>query len=382
MERRQLLKGLGGIAGLGVLGGTGIAAMSGSADAEAGLNVPSDNVELLKNDDGELRQVRIDPRLEINWGNLDDPVGAVSIFVEARARELDDGPNGGFWPLMRAEPVLLPDEGSYIDASPPSTSGHFTMNKPLHRLASNRTLNLDWSSGTSDEGNLIVADDEHGAPDYSGASEGYLQGANVSGNTIPSGEPLLNGEYGAAFDAEEFDVLEDGAKEEPIVDVRYTVQLLELGLNHFAAITGYDPVEITDGTVGAIEAKLEEWYNHSTGEWTSGLENSSFLTDVQPEDITVIGVDNQGNYTTADSAVVSWESNQKLPVMTRSNPDDTGRAEYPWHGPSRHAANARAYLDSHSDFPGFMYDVTSFRVPIENEPASTDGSGSTGGSSK
>jgi hypothetical protein len=350
MERRDFLKTTGIAVGVAAVGGS---ALTGGA-AASNMTVSASN-QSLTNDDGEVRQVTIDPKLTVSWSDLDDPVGAVSIFVEGKVVGDNSGPNGGYYPLMRAEPVVLPDAGPNQSASQVSTTGHYNMQRPVSKLGSNRTLQESWASGASQDGDIIVADDEHGAPDYSGASEGYLQGANVYGATIPNSPDIINGEYGAAADADAFDASQDGGKNDTRVRVRYTVQLLQLGLNHFKNITGYDVVSDTDGTIGGVRSRLEELYDHSAEEWSGeALNNTDHISDVAPEEITVVAVTDAGDYTTDPSEPITWEA-----------------------GPtSRHAADARQFKSNHGSYPGVLVSETQFRIRASNEQSGSSGSGS------
>ena len=373
MERRTFMKGLGAA---GVAGAVGTVAMTGGA-AAAGMNVSATDPSPLTNDDGAVKEVSIDPELTINWSDFDSAVGAVSIFVEAYVGQPGDadGPNGGYYPLHRSEPALLPGSYGGMTIPQPGTTGTLELG-PISSLSGNNRADLDsWDKGRTGDGDLRVADAENGAPDYSGASEGYLQGANVYGATIPGtlGQgDLVNGEYGAASGTGVFEP-GDGEDKRTRVSLRYTVQLLEFGLNHFEAVTGYDIVGETDGTVGGINDQLEELYNHTEGTWdASELNNAGWLSDVEPDDITVVAVPDAGGYSTDPSEPITWEVNQKRPAM--SGPGE----EYPAPGfapTSRHAANMRGYGDNY-DTPAVMHQEVAFGVDVTNEVSGSTSGGS------
>jgi len=377
MKRRTYLRMAGGIAGAATIGGAGLFVTTGGA-AAAGASITANNTSLT-NDDGAVKEVFIDPALNINWENFDDAVGAISIFIEAKVEDDDapTGPNSGFFPLHRSEPVLLPGGSTGMSPVAPGTTGSFTIG-PFSDLVENRADGDDWSNATTEDGDLRIADAEVGAPDYSDASEGYLQGGNVYDATIPDDEPLVNGEYGAASGTAVFEA-EEGSTKETDVTLRYTIQFLELGLDHFEKITGYDLIENSDGTIGGVRDELDRLYDAVEGEWdTDELNNAGHLTDVEPEDITVVARTDGGDFTTDPEEPITWETNQKLPVMT--GPDEA----YPYlpNPTSRHAADARDYDSDEGGVPVILWDTATFTVTVTNEEATSsatsDGDSNTG----
>ena len=381
MERRTLLKTISGIAGAATVGGTGLAAMTGDAAASQ-IDISAGGGSLT-NDDGDVKEVFIDPSLDVSWANLDDAVGAVSIFVEARVVGGPSGPNGGFFPLHRSQVELLPTSYDAMTQTAPSTTGSLSLNKFSQQTDNRVDGTKAWASGTSDDGDLRVADAEVGAPDYSNASEGYLQGANVYDQTIPDDQPLPNGEYGAAAGTTPFEVPGGGDSKTTTVELRYTVQLVELSLGQFTRITGYDPVAETDGTVGAIRDDLDRLHNATDEAWDANLNNAGFLSDVQPEDITVVSARTGGNGYTEDPSVelYGFETNQRLLAMG----DLDGNEDYPAlpFDTSRHNADVRAYYDD-TDHPAVLTaghdDTLSFDVTVTNQAESgVTGSGNSNG---
>lgn len=368
MKRRTYLRMAGGIAGAATIGGAGLFVTTGGA-AAAGASITANDTSLT-NDDGAVKEVFIDPALNIKWENFDDAVGAISIFIEAKVEDDDapTGPNSGFFPLHRSEPVLLPGGSTGMSTVEPGTTGSFTIG-PFSDLEGNRADGDDWSNATTEDGDLRVADAEVGAPDYSDASEGYLQGGNVSDATIPDDEPLVNGEYGAASGTAVFEA-EEGSTKETDVTLRYTIQFLELGIDHFKTITDYDLIDNSDGTIGGVRDELDRLYDAVEGEWdTDELDDAGHLTDVEPEDITVGAVTDGGDFTTDPEEPITWETNLKLPVMT--GPD----AAYPYlpNPTSRHAADARDYDSEEGEgpVPVILSDTATFTVTVKNEEATS-----------
>ena len=382
MQRRDVIKSAVGIGAAATVGGVGITAFSGSA-AAADVTINTRDATLPDSDDGDVRKVFIDPELELNWSNFDDAVGAVSIFIEAKVDGGPEGPNGGFFPLHRSQVELL---GEYFGSPTTSTDESITIG-PFSDLTDNRVDGADgsWSGGTSSDGNVRIADAEDGAPDYSSASAGYLNGSNVYGATIPENQPLVNGEYGAASGTTPFEVEEDGGKDSTEVQVRYTIQFLEVSLNQFERITGYDVVSNTDGTVGGVESELERLHDATEEQWDSEtLNNTEVLSEVQPEDVSVVAVPDAGGYSQDDSEPITWETNQVLIAMGDLN----GNEDYPAlpFGSSRDNGAVRAYNDD-EDHPAILNTTESFDVVVTNnatggevgsEPVSGGSSSNTG----
>ena len=389
MQRRTLLRGAGAI---GVTSLVGLGAYSMASTASTVSITTNDTT--LSNDDGEVRQVLIDPEIQVSWSDLDDAVGAVSIFIEARrSDQAEVGPNGdGYRPVARAQPPLYPNTIDNVETSQPGTTGYYRMQAPPSQVGNEmrRTAGDDWSTAASN-GGIIVAD-AGGPADYSGAEDGYLDGSNVWSGTIPESDDIVNAEYGAVSGTVPFEQYEDGSTKTTTVDVRYTIQLLELNLEHFTHITGYNPKEETDGTVESVRQELRDLYDPASETWDGEvLSNTGWLSDVMPKDITVV------SYNPGDLVLERDESdapikmkNQSLPVMF--GPEGRGNGEsaewpLPESGPlsdnptGRHNFAAQDYLEDNSGYPGFMVYEGSFDVTVTNEETvkqdDLGGSGST-----
>lgn len=75
MERRSLLKAIGGIGGTAGVGGVGLIAFSGSAlAASSSLSITGSSIT---NDDGDLTEVIVELDHQVTWDGFDDAVDAV-----------------------------------------------------------------------------------------------------------------------------------------------------------------------------------------------------------------------------------------------------------------------------------------------------------------
>jgi len=379
ISRRRALQAGTAAAGAVVAGGVGLSAVGSVGAAATNVSITSNPV-YIEDERGEIDEVYMDPEFTFEWANLDDAVGAVSIFIEAKVEGRDDGPNGGWFPLHRSEPVLLPGDVPQISNTKPGTSGKLIL-RPFSTLSENRVDGKGWGDGTNDQGHLYLAHVD-GTPDYSGADEAYLQGGNVWSGTIPDSDKLVNGEYGTAAHVDDFEVPPDGENVTTPVQVRYTFQFIRYSLDHFTQITGVDPVAKTDGTIGAIRTWLQDRYDDQENRWIGGaLSNKPFIADVKPEDITVIGVPDKGDpYTFADDEELSWETNQKIAAMTGPGED--------WHDGdyglvTRSANKARGYDGDQDDIPVIQSTTDQFGVNVTNletEDMNSDGTANNGGS--
>ena len=233
MERRTLLKTVGGIGAASGLGIGGMAVLSGGAAASA-VNIEGDNLSV-SNDRGDLSEVTVDPEFTVSWDGLDDAVGKVFFLLEAKVG------NGDFQPVYRATP--------WMDVDTIGTEGSFT--RP--------------SSNSGGLGPLVIADDD-GKPDYAtmdfvGTLDSYLDGTSMgsadeypnNGVVLQNNFPEANaGYYGAASDTVPFDNDDDnagaGTTETTEVTLRYTLELLRPNLSQLKNRMDY-PVEHDGGTL-------------------------------------------------------------------------------------------------------------------------------------
>jgi hypothetical protein len=244
MERRNLLKTMGGIGAAATVAGAGIGTLSGSAAAQSGVSITASNLDAGSNDRGDISQVTIDPDFTVNWDNFDDAVGKVFYLVEAKVGD------GAWQPIFRATP--------WLSAEQIGTTGTY-----------------DQSSGLP----LVIADEE-GKPDYSSFNfddlsgvdlESYLDGTSMQSSdnyvpgqpapdagdevVVPASEPMQNnlpdadaGYYGAASDTEPFDSDVDGESNKANVQVRYTLELQRPNLSQLKYSIDYTQINGIDAT--------------------------------------------------------------------------------------------------------------------------------------
>lgn len=242
MERRKLLKSIGGIGAATAIGGTGIFAMSGGAMASQ-VSITAGNPGTVSNDRGDISEVTANPQFSVTWKNLDDAVAKVFFLVEARV----DG--GNFLPIFRSTPWLpgsSTTNNSYVKMSS-GTTGEYTLKHPLAKVFSQDPRFSD-ENGTDETANPLVVADEDGAPDYSSADwsnygpgdeTSYMNGVSMGSATqaenflvgdeglvLQNNYPDINsGYYGAASDTTPLDNDADGTKDATQVVLRYTFEL-------------------------------------------------------------------------------------------------------------------------------------------------------------
>ncbi|QKY16086.1 hypothetical protein [Halorubrum sp. CBA1229] len=115
MERRNLLKAIGGIAATASAGGAGVIAMSGGASAQTTSTLNIADANSISNDDGDLSEVIVSLDHEISWDGFD--VGVDAVAFENRISIVDGGGNdrsNGEYVLQKGDPVsvqLIADGG-------------------------------------------------------------------------------------------------------------------------------------------------------------------------------------------------------------------------------------------------------------------------------
>jgi hypothetical protein len=394
MQRRKFMKAVGSTAAIGgaITGGS---VLFGSAAAQSNLTIDANDVGPITNDRGDLARVTIDPELTISWDNFDEAVGAVFVAIEARARE--DGEFGDWSPIFRTTPWLVPNDringDQYIEYTKPGTTGSFSYTSivnAIERAEATRGEPASWSP-VDENGGIIVAN-EAGRPDYESVLDAntlnnYL-GGNSIGNT-PSTvaselgkEQLANGVYGPAFGTENLDVEEDGTSDADQIELRYTVELLEVSLAIFRSVTGYDAPANATPTGGEngetltpedIYTELESLYDEQAGEWAGkdgvSLDNADWFEYVEPRDITVYAFSN-GAFDPSEYYYYS----QHEPPMNGEEYPDVGSAD-----DGEYAATTRdlGQLRAASNNPAIMVANSTFTVTVQNEQSSSDASGAT-----
>jgi len=111
LNRRTVLKSIGGAAGTALVGGAGLAALSGGAAAQAGIDMTIDDASV-SNDRGEVDYVGVDMSKDIKWDGFDVPVKYIGF-----KHEIATDANKKGWHTLYGEKVSdpLPDWENYGD---------------------------------------------------------------------------------------------------------------------------------------------------------------------------------------------------------------------------------------------------------------------------
>lgn len=243
MNRRDILRTVGGAGSAAAVGALGLGAFTGSAAATQ-VDISAANPGVVQNDRGDVSKVTIDPTFRVEWEGFDQAVAKVFYVIEAKTG------SGSFAPIFRSTPWLTGSTLQGVQASKAGTTGFLELVDPLSQV-----LNR---SAKSREGNnyqpprplprpLEVAN-EQGRPDYENADFSSIGGVTaesfVGGNSVGSadtaesvlvdqeGLPLVNnfpgadsGYYGAAGDTSRLDNDADGTQSTTQVTLRYTFAL-------------------------------------------------------------------------------------------------------------------------------------------------------------
>jgi hypothetical protein len=82
LDRRDILKGVGGIAGASAVGGIGLLATTGGASATAGGSIS--NPDAATSDDGEISYVAVQTTGRVNWDGFDRPAAEARTLTRVR----------------------------------------------------------------------------------------------------------------------------------------------------------------------------------------------------------------------------------------------------------------------------------------------------------
>lgn len=240
--RREFLQAVGGTGAVAAVGGVGLATLSGTAGATAGISITASNPSAVANDRGDIAKVTVDPEFNLQWQNLDDAVGKVFFLVEAKV-----GDSGAYQPIFRATPWLTEAKNNPFVRMTPGTTGQFRMKKPLSRLLNADPRMSDGSGPDATASPLVVAD-KQGQPDYAalsfpggvtettflnGTSMGSASnypGAHEDGGHQNNYHDVDAGYYGAAANTDALDNDADGTVQTTPVHLRYTFELLRPNL--------------------------------------------------------------------------------------------------------------------------------------------------------
>ncbi|WP_152421788.1 hypothetical protein [Halorubrum saccharovorum] len=204
MQRRDILKTIGGIGATATAAGVGIGTMSGSAAASS-LSIGSGEASVATAQ-GEIDRVSIQPNINVSWDGFDEVVGKVRVLIEAAPHDVENENVGDFAPVFRATGWLngTDDPGTEVETGP-GYSGEFA-------------IAGEWLGGSDG----ITLYDRTG-PDYSGVSqpENFFSGTSVAQDVPEDG--FENGNYEQAGTVDRFFNPSDGTTENSEVQLRYTV---------------------------------------------------------------------------------------------------------------------------------------------------------------
>lgn len=220
MKRRTLLRGIGAA---GVAGAVGATAFTGSTVA-LNTNFTSVNPSAIRNDQGEVTEVSVNPRVFNKWENLDEEPGKIRFILEAGVR----GGEQAFAPVYRETPFLNSGSGSYGTTDRYPDSGRVplaTRNSDFYNINDDGDF-VDPSDGSQTVPPKIVLFKE-GQTNYYDEASDYPNEAHFTGASLgdDSGD-YANGNYGVLGNTDIFDVTEDGTTNTRTVALRlYSVLL-------------------------------------------------------------------------------------------------------------------------------------------------------------
>lgn len=236
ISRRTALKGIGGLATLGIGG----YALSGSG-AALSTNFTADPVTVAT-DTGDVDEIHLQPTSRIEWANFDVPVTKVRQLLEARVEDDGGAPltaqltqaNGGtpatenhWWPIWRETPWLFTTtqpsgaepagdfdyRGSPAWFAQPSYATDYAIGGATGQKSKGTTGLIEYPLAPSStpsgrvaggDASVYVVDEAAPMPDYPTAV-GSLSGATLesllTGTSIAGGGNFYNGSYGTVAGA-------------------------------------------------------------------------------------------------------------------------------------------------------------------------------------
>lgn len=245
MDRRKLLKSIGGIGAATTVGGAGFFAVTGGA-AAAQVNITASNPGSISNDRGDISQVTTNPTFDVQWENFDDAVGKVFYLVEAKV-----GDSGSWEPIFRATPWLTQPANTGHIRQTPGTTGRYRIKTTLSQ-ALNQDGRFSDGNGPDASADPLVVADELGRPDYSSLSfpsgvdlSSFLDGTSIGSASDYPGAHQVGGHqnnyhdidagyYGAAADTSALDNDSDGTAQPTNVYLRYTFELQRPNLSQLS----------------------------------------------------------------------------------------------------------------------------------------------------
>lgn len=217
MERRNLLKAVGGIAATASAGGVGVLAMSGGAAAQSSFSIDDSSVTL---DDGDVSKIGVELDHTVTWDGFDVPVEAASYTDTI---ELRDG------------------NGSTLHSA------------TIFDNSNNPVLLENWSTDGS-------GGDGWGGPGEHTSGPGTQGGVNANIDwTVLSDDPNADGGTESPGDINAFGIenTTDGSEQDFILRYTKTVTLFTTEQNGGTAVSAADgttvyQLGVDDGTVGEV----------------------------------------------------------------------------------------------------------------------------------
>jgi len=268
MQRRSILKSIGGIGAATAVSGAGLLAASGGAAAST-VSISANNPAKVANDRGDVSEVTVNPTFDIQWENLDDAVGKVFYLVEAKVG------NGDWSPIFRATPWIGEERNTGYVRQIPGTTGQYTLKLPLSQVLNQDPRFSDGSGPDASASPLVVAD-EQGRPDYSSLSfpsgvdlNSFLDGTSIGSASAYPGASEAGGHqnnytdidagyYGAADDTAALDNGDDGTAQATPVQIRYTFELQRPNLSQLSYLVDFSGLS-TDAEKKSKAAEELDW---------------------------------------------------------------------------------------------------------------------------
>lgn len=231
LTRRTALKGIGAAA---LAGGVGAMLSSGSAGATMASSFTATNPTAVTNDDGNLSEVSVNPRVYTSWENFDEEPMKLRYVLEA-------GIEGqGYTPVYRETPWLFSDETAGNDYG--GTTGRYPESGRVPLASKNSdfyTINGNNDFVDPDDGSQIVPPkvvlfkEGYQMPTYTkpdgsdfggGSAADHLDGSSLGDDS----GAYANGNYGVLGDTSALDADTDGTSKATKIYLRLTTALLKL----------------------------------------------------------------------------------------------------------------------------------------------------------
>jgi hypothetical protein len=227
VSRRQALKIGGTVTGIGIVGGAGLLA-TGSANAQMQSAFNAASPGALRNDDGDIEEVFIAPKVYHQWSGFDEEPTKLRWVLEAA---IEGEP---YAPVYRETPFLF--EGDEADGNEfGGTSGRYPESGRVYISTRNSQfydVNNNGDFVSPDDGSQVVKPKtvlfKDGLDTYRDSAEDYPGGETYfTGASIGDDGPFANGKYGVLGDTSNIDALTDGSTKTTTIKVRLTTALLK-----------------------------------------------------------------------------------------------------------------------------------------------------------